>query len=208
MVHPIRQGRTPPGGEGHAAAAAQAAGEAQAAGGTRAAGGGRAASAARAAASARVAGPATGGTTGIRLTGRGAGLGMFALFFLGLLISAGLGWAWLAGAAFAGGSVVAARYTHRRDLLTVAVSPPLLFLCALLLVKVLTASGHVLVSAAAGVMLTLAGVAPWLFGGMAASLLICVVRGLPGCVRELRRDLRGDPGYSAGGAGSRRATPQ
>jgi hypothetical protein len=128
---------------------------------------------------------------------------MFALFFLSLLASAGLGWMWLAGAAFTAGSGAAARYTHRRDLLAVTVSPPLLFLCALILARLLTASGQVAAAVAEGSLLTLAGVAPWLFAGVAVNLVIALLRGLPDCVRDLRQDLRGGPASQ-----SRRATPQ
>lgn len=119
---------------------------------------------------------------------------MFAVFFLGLLISGGLGWTWLAGLAFLGGSVAAARYTQSRDLLAVAVSPPLLFLCAVALARAVTAGGHLLTSVAEGSLLTLASVAPWLFAGVVANLAIALLRGLPACVRELRRDLRAAPG--------------
>lgn len=168
MVHPIRQSEAEPV--------------------TRP--GGRVAAGGRVPASGRVPAGGRAGQPGVQLTGRGAVTGMCALFFLSLLISAGLGWAWLAGVAFVVGSGAAARYTQRRDLLTVAVTPPLLFLCALVLARILTAGSHVLVSAAAGSLLTLAGVAPWLFAGVALNLVVGVTRGLPGCVRDLRRDLR------------------
>ncbi len=145
---------------------------------------------------------------GVRLTSRGALLAMAALFFLGTLAAAGLGWNWLAGLAFVAGSAAAARYTNRRDLLAVTVSPPLLFLCALAAARLVTASGHLAVSVAAGTLLTLAGVAPWLFAGVAVNLVIAMVRGLPGCVRDLRRDLRGIPASYPRGRQSRRPTPQ
>lgn len=134
---------------------------------------------------------------------------MFVLFFLGLLISDGLSWMWLAGATFVAGSAGAARYANSRDLLAVAVSPPLLFVCALVLARAATASGHLLASVAEGTLLTLASVAPWLFAGVAANLVICLLRGLPACIGDLRRDLRGAAGGFAGRRlQSRRATPQ
>jgi Domain of unknown function (DUF6542) len=138
---------------------------------------------------------------------------MFCAFFLALLVSGWLSWNWLAGATFAAGSAAAARYTHRRDLLTVVVSPPMLFFCALVLARALTASGHLL-TAVAGGMLTLATVAPWLFAGEVLALAISLARGLLNCVRELRRDLHATPpGVAAARpadplAQSRRATPQ
>lgn len=205
VVHPIRHGRTGPAGGTQASNAGREAGgpdPGPRSGPQRAAGPGRQAGAPG------LPHPA-GRRRQLRLTGRGAVLGMFAVFFLGLLLSEGLGWAWLAGAAFLAGSTAAARYSNQRGLLAVAVSPPLLFLCALILARLLTAAGNVLVSAAEGTLLTLAGVAPWLFAGVAITLLVATVRGLPGCIRDLRRDLH--PEWDADPARpgqSRRATPQ
>lgn len=141
-----------------------------------------------------------------KLTGRGAIAVMFTLFLAGLLVSVWLGWGLLAGLSFVAGSVAAAWYTNQRDLLTVAVSPPLLFLVALLAVKALTATGSAVISTAEGTVLTLANVAPWLFAGMLISLIIAWCRGLRRCVAELRRDLRPDlarrrPGNMADGSG-------
>jgi hypothetical protein len=127
--------------------------------------------------------------SGAQLTARGAILGMFVLFFLGILVSGWLGWSPLAGGSFVLGGVAAARWTKSRDLLSVVVSPPLLFLCALLCAKALTATGNKLVSIAEGTVLTLADVALWLLVGMAASLIIAWFRGLPRCVRDLRGNL-------------------
>jgi hypothetical protein len=129
---------------------------------------------------------------GALLTGRGAILGMFVVFFLGLLLASWLHWSPLAGAAFVLGCVAAAVRTKPRDLLTVAVSPPVLFFCALLVVKALTSTGNALVSITEGTTLTLANVAPWLLAGVVVSLIIACFRGLPRCVSELRREARGD----------------
>jgi hypothetical protein len=140
---------------------------------------------------------------GIRLTGRGAVLGMLAVFALGLLGASWLGWAVLAGAAFVAGSVAAALYARPRDLLMVTITPPLLFCVALVVVKAATATGNAALATAEGVAVTLAGVAPWLLAGTALSLAIAWARGLPQCVRELRDGLRpgrgvGQPGPPAG----------
>ncbi|MBO0809791.1 MAG: hypothetical protein J2P32_15960 [Actinobacteria bacterium] len=140
------------------------------------------------------------------LTGRGALLAMPVAFFLGLLVSGWLGWGWLSGAVFVAGSAGAARYTRRSDLLAVAVSPPLLFMCALFVAKLWTSSGGI-GSFAGGILLTLAGAAPWLFAGMVATLVIAWLRGLRQCVSDLRRDLSlRDPASGAGQG--RRATPE
>ncbi len=154
--------------------------------------------------------PAAGHQPGALLTGRGALLGMFVLSFLGILVASWLHWSPLAGGSFVLGCAAAALRTKHRDLLTVVVSPPLLFFGALVGVKALTASGDRLVSVAGGTALTLATVAPWLFAGVALSLIIAWCRGLPRCVSDLRRDLRGDTeagrARAAGGGYSRPRT--
>jgi hypothetical protein len=137
-------------------------------------------------------GASTSQRSGSKLTGRGALLGMFVLFFLGLLVATWVDWSTFAGAVFVLGCAAAAWRTKARDLLSVAVSPPLLFFCALLCVKTLTASGNTLVSIAGGTALTLANVAPWLLAGVAILLIIAWFRGLPRCVSDLRRAARGD----------------
>jgi hypothetical protein len=129
---------------------------------------------------------------GTQLTARGALLGMFILSFLGILVSTWLGWSPLAGGCFVVGCAAAARWTKPRDLLSVVVSPPLLFFCALLAAKALTATGNTLVSIAEGTVLTLADVGPWLLVGVAVSLVIAWFRGLPRCLRDLRASLRAD----------------
>jgi hypothetical protein len=144
---------------------------------------------------------------GPRLTGRGAIAGMLLVFFIGVLAADWLHWSPLADASFLIGSAAAAWYTKQRDLLTVAVSPPLLFFIVVICVKALTAAGSELLSTVEGAALTLANVAPWLFIGVVLSLIIAWFRGLPRCVAELRRDLRPElagrrPAGSAGSAGS------
>jgi hypothetical protein len=129
---------------------------------------------------------------GPRLTGRGAITGMLLVFFLGVLAASWLHWGPLAGGSFLVGAVAAAWYTKQRDLLTVAVSPPLLFFIVVVCVKALTAAGNTVLSTVEGTALTLANVAPWLFAGVALSLLIAWFRGLPRCIAQLRRDLRPD----------------
>ena len=117
---------------------------------------------------------------------------MLVLFLVSLLMASWLQWGVLAGASFVIGSVAAAWYTRPRDLLAIAVSPPLLFFCALVVVKALTAQGAAIISTVEGTALTLANVAPWLFAGVVLYLIVAWVRGLPRCVRELRHDLRPD----------------
>ncbi len=128
----------------------------------------------------------------IALTGRGAIAGMLLLFLVCLLLASWLQWGVLAGASFVIGSAAAAWYTRPRDLLTIAVSPPLLFFCSLVCVKAFTAQGSVIISTVEGTALTLANVAPWLFAGVILYLIVAWARGLPRCVTELRHGLRPD----------------
>jgi hypothetical protein len=137
-------------------------------------------------------------TLRIRLTGRGAVMGMLAVFALGLLVASWMGWPVLAGASFVIGSVAAVLYARPGDLLMVSIVPPLLFGIALVVVKAATATGSVALSVAEGTAITMAEVAPWLFAGMVLTLVIAWARGLRGCVRELRQDLR-DAGRPAAG---------
>ena len=125
-----------------------------------------------------------------RLTGRGAVLIMAGCFLIGLLAAAWLGWGVLAGLAFVAGCVLAAWYTSPPNLLTVVVSPPLLFLGAVVLVNAMTGSGGLLFSVVLGSVITLAGAAPWLAAGMLLTVIIALARGLPRCIRDLYRELR------------------
>ena len=134
--------------------------------------------------------------SGVRLTGRGALLGVFGLCFLGVFASGWLGWGPLTGGAFVAATVLGAGWTQRTDLLTVSVSPPALFLLAVVCVKGLTASGNVLLSTATGTLITLANTAPWLLAGTALSLVIAFARGLRGNVVALGQELRGVPASS------------
>jgi hypothetical protein len=127
---------------------------------------------------------------GVRLTGRGAVLGIFVLCFLGLLAADRLGWGLLTGGTFVVACVLAAALTQSSDLLTVAVSPPALFLVAVVLGKALTSSGNLL-SAAAGTLITLANSAPWLLAGTALSLIIMFSRGLRQNITALSNELSG-----------------
>ena len=142
----------------------------------------------------------------IRLTGRGAVLGMLAVFALGLLAASWLGWGVLAGAFFVAGSAAAVLHVRPHDLLMVTVAPPLLFCIALVGVKAVTATGDMALSTAEGVAVTLAGAAPWLFVGTALSLAIAWSRGLRERVRELTEELRlGAPPRSPDPADSKRS---
>jgi hypothetical protein len=133
---------------------------------------------------------------GMRLTGRGAVLGIFALCFLGILAADRLGWGLLTGGTFVVACVLAAALTQSSDLLTVAVSPPALFLIAVIFGKALTSSGNLILSTAAGTLITLANSAPWLLAGTALSLIIMFSRGLRQNIAALSSELSGAPAVS------------
>ena len=125
-----------------------------------------------------------------RLTERGAVLTMAGCFLVGLLAATWLGWGVLAGLAFVAGCVLAAWYASPASLLTVVVTPPLLFLGAVVLVNAMTGSGGFFLSVVLGSVVTLAGAAPWLAVGMILTVIIAMARGLPRCIRDLHRELR------------------
>jgi hypothetical protein len=140
----------------------------------------------------RVTPPAT------RMTARGAVVAMFLLFLVGTLAAGWLHLELLAGLSFVAGCVLAAYYSRRDALLTAVVTPPLVFMAALVIAELLTSHEdtvrHSLTAAGEGIVLTLAAVAPWLFSGVIIGLVIALVRGLPQCVRDLSAELRGDLG--------------
>lgn len=115
---------------------------------------------------------------------------MAGCFIIGLLMATWLGWSVLAGLAFVVGCVLATWYVSPPGLLTVVVSPPLLFLGAAMLVNALTGSGGLLFSVGFGTVVTLVGAAPWLAAGMILTLIIALFRGLPRCIRDFYRELR------------------
>jgi hypothetical protein len=129
------------------------------------------------------------------MTTRTAIVVMFVIFLLTDLCAGWLDVVALTGFGFAAGSAAAAGRTRREDLLLAATTPPLIFLIAVTVGELITLHmNHVAVSAGlvlADIFLTLSTAAPWLFGGLAAALLIATVRGLPQCVRDLRAQLTG-----------------
>lgn len=127
----------------------------------------------------------------VRLTGRGAILALLVLSFLGLIVSDWLDWGMLADATFVAACVVIACYAKPSDLLPVAVCPPLAFFVACVCAELATSAGGT--SAAEGTLVTLATSAPWLFLGTAVTILIGLRRGLLDNIRDLRRDLQGEP---------------
>lgn len=140
----------------------------------------------------QAASPATATSPAARLTGRGAVLGMAVVFTLGLLMASWLGAIVLAGILFVLGCAFAAWFTRPPDLLIVVLTPPILFSGALIFVQAVTASGSLFLSVAAGSVVVLASLAPWLAVGLIVTVAIALPRGLLGCITDLIRDLRAD----------------
>ncbi|MFD0685046.1 DUF6542 domain-containing protein [Actinomadura fibrosa] len=129
----------------------------------------------------------------VTLTGRGGIVVMFGTGLVCALLSRWLGVPLLAGGGFAVGCVLAAFATRPADLLTLAVSPPLVFFAATFAAVFATTlgDGSLARGLTVGVLTALAATAPWLFFGTLLVLVICLFRGLPENVRELRDKLAG-----------------
>ncbi len=131
-------------------------------------------------------------TGGVLLTGRGALVVIFTLCLVGMAVSGWLHWGLLAGLSFVAACCLAAARTQRSDLLVVAVTPPMLFLIAVICVKALGSGGSVL-STGEGTLITLANTAPWLLAGTLLYVIIAFCRGMSDNIKKLHKDLRGDP---------------
>ncbi|GAA4224681.1 hypothetical protein GCM10022254_04690 [Actinomadura meridiana] len=129
----------------------------------------------------------------ISLTGRGGIVVMFGVGVVCGLLSHWFGVSLLAGAGFAIGCALAAFATRPADLLTLVVSPPLVFFGATFTVVVVTTigDGSLLRGVTVGVLTALASTAPWLFFGTALVVVVCLARGLRTNVRDLREKLAG-----------------
>ncbi|HEX8007787.1 MAG TPA: DUF6542 domain-containing protein [Trebonia sp.] len=122
-----------------------------------------------------------------RLTGRGGMLVVFGVCFLGLLVADWTNWGELADATYFMASSLTAYYVRPGSLLPVAVSAPVLFFLACAMEKAMTSSGAL--TTLEGVLVALAGSAPWLFAGTALTVAIALLRGLRAEVRVLVVDL-------------------
>jgi hypothetical protein len=133
------------------------------------------------------------GKGAVTLTGRGGVVVMFGAGLACALLSRWFGIPLLAGAGFAIACALAAFATRPADLLTVAVSPPLVFFFATVLAEIVDALGHgsLVRALTVGLLTSLAATAPWLFFGTLLVLVITMFRGLPANVRELRGKLVG-----------------
>ncbi|GAA2860982.1 hypothetical protein GCM10010517_19600 [Streptosporangium fragile] len=130
--------------------------------------------------------------TGVRLTVRGAVALVLTSTLLGYVLQAVFGPATLTGLAFAVGCVAAVMLVNRRDLLSLVVSPPLIFFAATVAAQAVRSlfAPTPIQAFGLGMFTALSGQAPWLFGGSLLVLVIAWRRGLTRCVRELRDELR------------------
>ncbi|MFC6082303.1 DUF6542 domain-containing protein [Sphaerisporangium aureirubrum] len=127
---------------------------------------------------------------GVRLTARGA----VTLVFVITLASELTGSITVTCATFAAACVVAVLLVQPKDLLALAVTPPLLFFLVTLISAVVAALGapSMVQALGLGMFTDLSAAAPWLFGTSAAMLAIAWFRGLPDNITALKADLRSD----------------
>ncbi|TYB62662.1 hypothetical protein FXF51_24810 [Nonomuraea sp. PA05] len=128
----------------------------------------------------------------VRLTARGAIALALVATLAGYVLTAVFGVEQLVGAAFVLSSVLGAVLVNRRELLSLVVTPPLVFFCATLFVELGRAFGSVSIvqSLALGLYTSMTQGAPWLFAGSALVLGVAWRRGLRDNVRELREELK------------------
>ncbi|MFE3448516.1 DUF6542 domain-containing protein [Nonomuraea sp. NPDC059194] len=128
----------------------------------------------------------------VKLTARGA----IALILIGTLagyvVAALVDLPILVGLAFIGSCLVGVTLVNPRELLSLVVTPPMVFFGATLIVELGRAlgKGSVTQALALGLFTSLSAGAPWLFAGSAMVLAIAWKRGLTANVRELRDELR------------------
>ncbi|MFI6296203.1 DUF6542 domain-containing protein [Nonomuraea sp. NPDC050790] len=128
----------------------------------------------------------------MKLTARGAVALAFVATVTGYVLASVFGLGFLMGVVFIAGNLFGAMLVNRRELLSLVVTPPLVFFCATFLVELLRAfsSASVLGSLALGLYTSMSAGAPWLFAGSAIVLAVAWRRGLRDNVRDLREELR------------------
>ncbi|MFL6053358.1 MAG: DUF6542 domain-containing protein [Actinoallomurus sp.] len=130
----------------------------------------------------------------VMLTGRGGAVVVFGCTLLGAVIGGLFGLRSAQGLLFVVGCLLAVLATRRTDLLTLVVSPPLLFFLVSLLSAVTGSMGEksFLLSTVVTLAAKLTSSVPWLFLGAVLVVLIAVPRGLPANLRELRARVAAD----------------
>lgn len=128
----------------------------------------------------------------VKLTARGAIAFAFACTIVGHILTSAFNVSWLLGAVFVLASLCGVLLVNPRELLSLVVTPPLVFFGATLLVELARALGSVSVvqSLTFGLYTSLSSGAPWLFAGSAVVLGVAWRRGLRDNVRDLREELK------------------
>jgi hypothetical protein len=128
----------------------------------------------------------------VKLTARGAIALMLIATLAGYVVSATLGRPLVVGPVFVVAGLLAALLVNPRELLSLVVSPPLLFFVATFCAELGRALTSVSIpqAFALGLYTSLSVGAPWLFAGSAVVLAVAWRRGLRDNVRDLREDLR------------------
>ncbi len=129
----------------------------------------------------------------VRLTGRGGIVAIVVVTLVAGLLAHLTGIPTITGVAFTAVCVLVALLVRPTELLSLAVSPPLAYLCGMVLTEfVLRIGSDALVrGVAVGVGSQLAEAAPWLFLGTSLLLATTCVRGLPRNIRTLNDELNG-----------------
>ncbi|MEV0399848.1 DUF6542 domain-containing protein [Actinoallomurus sp. NPDC050550] len=130
----------------------------------------------------------------VTLTGRGGTAVVLACTLLGAVIGGMFGLRSAQGLFFVVGCLLAVLATRRTDLLTLVVSPPLLFFLVTLVSALIGSVGEksFLLSTVVAVAAKLTSSVPWLFVGAVLVVLIAVPRGLPANLRDLSARVAAD----------------
>ncbi|MFI6598898.1 DUF6542 domain-containing protein [Nonomuraea sp. NPDC050536] len=130
----------------------------------------------------------------VRLTARGAIALSLVATLAGYVLADRLSLSWLVGVLFVLASLAGVLLVNRRELLSLVVTPPLVFFVATLFVELGRAIGSASIagSLALGLYGSLSRGAPWLFACSAVLLAVAWRRGLRDNVRDLREELRVD----------------
>jgi hypothetical protein len=130
----------------------------------------------------------------ITLTGRGGVVVVFGCTLLGAIFGSLLGLHSAQGFLFVLGCLLAVVATRRTDLLTLVVSPPLIYFVVSLLSAVAGSFGEksFVVSVVLTLATTLTSSMPWLFVGALLVVVVSVPRGLPANLRELSAGIAAD----------------
>jgi hypothetical protein len=134
------------------------------------------------------------GGSAVTLTGRGGVVVVFGCTLLGTIVGSLLSLHAAQGFLFVLGCLLAVTTTRRTDLLTLVVSPPLIYFVVSLLSAVVGSFGEksFVVSVVLSVATTLTSSMPWLFVGAVLVVVVAVPRGLPANLRELSAGVAAD----------------